>query len=95
MHFSLYIFISIVYSTVRFTGTDVHDSGVCAGKDCFFVVGGRQRGNAVSRFDLKANEWTKLPDMETSRRCPGEWASCGFGRGYNSGTRILFSTMVG
>ncbi|KAL9975371.1 hypothetical protein ACROYT_G012526 [Oculina patagonica] len=52
-------------------GADVHDSGVCAGKDCIFVVGGRQRGQGACRFDLETNEWVDLPDMNTARRCPG------------------------
>lgn len=53
-------------------GTDVHDSGVCAGKDCIFVLGGRQRGQGACRFDLETNEWMDLPDMNTARRCPGK-----------------------
>lgn len=61
-----------VISTNYVLGIDVHDSGVCAGKDCIFVVGGRQRGEAACKFNLETQEWMDLPDMNTSRRCPGK-----------------------
>lgn len=50
---------------------DVRDSGVCAGKDCIFVVGGRQKGESAYEFNLETQEWTDLPNMSNSRRCPG------------------------
>ena len=54
-------------------GVDVHDSGVCAGKDCIYVVGGRQRGEGACKFDLETHQWMDLPDMGTGRRCPGKY----------------------
>lgn len=50
---------------------DVRDSGVCAGKDCIFVVGGRQKGESAYEFNLETQEWTDLPNMSNSRRSPG------------------------
>ena len=55
-----------------FQGLDVRDKGVCASKDCVYLVGGRSNvGRAVWKFDTLTNEWESLPDMTTSRRSPG------------------------
>ena len=69
--FSLHVFLSFLFAP-KFVGVDVHDSGVCAGKDCIFVAGGRQRGNGVCRLDLDTLEWVDLPEMATGRRSPGK-----------------------
>lgn len=63
---------TLFISTLYFVGVNVHDSGVCAGKDCILVVGGRQRGQGACKFDLETHEWVDLPDMNTGRRCPGK-----------------------
>ena len=55
-----------------FAGVDVHDSGVCAGKDCIFVAGGRQRGKDACRLDLDTFKWMDLPEMSVGRRSPGK-----------------------
>ena len=36
-------------------------------------MGGRQRGEGACKFDLETHEWVDLPDMGTSRRCPGKY----------------------
>lgn len=52
-------------------GVDVHDSGVCAGKNCIFVAGGRRRGNGVRRLNIESFEWVDMPEMNSGRRSPG------------------------
>ena len=47
---------------------------MCGGKDCIFVVGGRQRGEGACKFDLETHEWIDLPDMGNGRRCPGKYS---------------------
>jgi len=44
---------------------------VCAGKDCIFVAGGRQRGKGVCRLELDPLQWVELPEMTIGRRSPG------------------------
>ena len=50
---------------------------MCAGKNCIYVAGGRQRENGVCRLNLDTFEWVDLPEMTTGRRNPGKLKPCG------------------
>ena len=52
---------------------NVRDTGVCAGKDTIYVVGGRGGGTGVQKLDTQSYEWVTLPEMNNGRRCPGTW----------------------
>lgn len=52
-------------------GVDVHDAGVCAGKDCIFVAGGRRRGSGACKLVIDSLKWVDLPEMTAGRRSPG------------------------
>ena len=52
---------------------NVRDTGVCAGKDTIYVVGGRGGGTGVQKLDIQSYEWVTLPEMNNGRRCPGTW----------------------
>lgn len=55
-----------------FLGVDVYDFGVCVGKNCIFVVGGRRRGNGVCRLNIESFEWVDMLEMNFGWRSFGK-----------------------